>query len=107
MRVRFIIVAARLLGTGAVADLVKALEGDEEGLYVAQGASPEVAAIAADEREHAIIWDQLKAGEQLGDVTGPGRDGVAIAAPGQQRRRDRQPREAGIAPAAGPGRCAR
>ena len=66
MRVRFIIVAARLLGTGAVADLVKALEGDEEGLYVAQGASPEVAAIAADEREHAIIWDQLKAGDQFG-----------------------------------------
>ena len=50
MRVRFIIVAARLLGKGAVADLVKALEGDEEGLYVAQGASPEVAAIAADVR---------------------------------------------------------
>ena len=70
MRVRFIIVAARLLGTGAVADLVKALEGDEEGLYVAQGASPEVAAIAADERQHAIIWDQLKAGDQFGDVTG-------------------------------------
>ena len=63
----------------AVADLVKALEGDEEGLYVAQGASPEVAAIAADEREHAIIWDQLKAGDQFGDVTGDGRDGVAIA----------------------------
>ncbi len=79
MRVRFIIVAARLLGTGAVADLVKALEGDEEGLYVAQGASPEVAAIAADERQHAIIWDQLKAGDQFGDVTGDGRDGVAIA----------------------------
>ena len=79
MRVRFIIVAARLLGTAAVADLVKALEGDEEGLYVAQGASPEVAAIAADEREHAIIWDQLKTGEQFGDVTADGRDGVAIA----------------------------
>ncbi len=78
MRVRFIIVAARVLGTGAVADLVKALEGDEEGLYVAQGASPEVAAIAADERQHAIIWDQLKAGDQFGDVTGS-RDGVAIA----------------------------
>jgi VIT1/CCC1 family predicted Fe2+/Mn2+ transporter len=61
-----------------VADLVKALEGDEEGLYVAQGASPEVAAIAADERQHAIIWDQLKAGDQFGDVTGS-RDGVAIA----------------------------
>jgi VIT1/CCC1 family predicted Fe2+/Mn2+ transporter len=82
MRVRFIILAARLLGTAAVADLVKALEGDEEGAYEAQGASPEVAAIAADEREHAVIWDQLKAG---GDVAGvatvaaTSRDGVAIA----------------------------
>ena len=45
-----------------MADLVKALEGDEEAAYGAQGASPEVAAIAADEREHAVIWDQLKAG---------------------------------------------
>ena len=53
MRVRFIILAARLLGTSAVAELVKALEGDEEALYEAQGARPEVAAIAADEREHA------------------------------------------------------
>jgi VIT1/CCC1 family predicted Fe2+/Mn2+ transporter len=81
MRVRFIILAARLLGTAAVADLVKALEGDEEEAYDAQ-ASPEVAAIAADEREHAVIWDQLKAG---GDVAGAvavattPRDGVAIA----------------------------
>ena len=28
--------------------------------YEAQGASPEVAAIAADEREHAVIWDRLE-----------------------------------------------
>ena len=52
MRVRFIILAARLLGTSAVSELVKALEGDEEAAYEAQD-SPEVAAIAADEREHA------------------------------------------------------
>jgi VIT1/CCC1 family predicted Fe2+/Mn2+ transporter len=82
MRVRFIILAARVFGTAAVADLVKALEGDEEDAYDAQGTSPEVAAIAADEREHAVIWDQLKAG---GDVAGAAavamtpRDGVAIA----------------------------
>ncbi len=82
MRVRFIILAARVFGTAAVADLVKALEGDEEDAYDAQGTSPEVAAIAADEREHAVIWDQLKAG---GDVAGAvavamtPRDGVAIA----------------------------
>lgn len=60
-RVRFIILAARLFGTHAVADLVKALEGDEEELYEAQGSAPEVAAIAADEREHARIWDELSA----------------------------------------------
>jgi VIT1/CCC1 family predicted Fe2+/Mn2+ transporter/rubrerythrin len=79
MRVRFIILAARILGTSAVAELVKALEGDEEEAYGAQDASPEVAAIAADEREHAVIWDQLKAGDQVGAVSEPGRDGVAIA----------------------------
>jgi VIT1/CCC1 family predicted Fe2+/Mn2+ transporter len=62
MRVRFIIAVARLFGTRSVSDLVKALEGDEEAIYDAQGASPEVAAIAADEREHAAIWDQLAAG---------------------------------------------
>jgi len=85
MRVRFIILAARLLGTSAVAELVKALEGDEESAYDAQGASPEVAAIAADEREHAVIWDQLKAGKDVAAVAGATavatspRDGVAIA----------------------------
>src|SRR6202795_1363934 len=83
LRVRFIILAARLLGTAAVAELVKALEGDEETAYDAQGTSPEVAATAADEREHAIIWDRLKAGDQVtehaAEVSDPGRDGVAIA----------------------------
>jgi VIT1/CCC1 family predicted Fe2+/Mn2+ transporter len=76
MRVRFIIAVARVFGTKAVADLVKALEGDEEELYDSQGGSPEVAAIAADEREHAEIWDRLSAGAQ---VMEPGRDGVATA----------------------------
>ena len=66
-------------GTAAVADMVKTLEGDEEAAYDAQDGSPEVAAIAADEREHAVIWDRLKAGDQIGQVTEPGRDGVAIA----------------------------
>jgi len=70
-RVRFIILAARLFGTAAVAELVKALEGDEEDAYDAQGSSPEVASIAADEREHAEIWKGL---ERAGS-----RDGVAIA----------------------------
>ena len=80
-RVRLIILIARLFGTAAVHDLVKSLEGDEEALYESQTASPEVASIAADEREHAEIWERLKAGrdavpEPLGDA---GRDGVGIA----------------------------
>ena len=79
MRVRFIILAARVAGTAAVADLVMALEGDEEALYEGQGDAPDVAGIAADEREHAVIWDRLKAGEQVTAVSEPGRDGVAIA----------------------------
>jgi vacuolar iron transporter family protein len=58
-RVRFIIAVARVFGTRSVADLVRALEGDEEATYMGQGASPEVDAIAADEREHAEIWDRL------------------------------------------------
>jgi VIT1/CCC1 family predicted Fe2+/Mn2+ transporter/rubrerythrin len=58
LRVRFIIGLARLFGTHAVSDLVQALEGDEEDAYDAQ-AAPEVAAIAADEREHAEIWKRL------------------------------------------------
>jgi VIT1/CCC1 family predicted Fe2+/Mn2+ transporter/rubrerythrin len=79
MRVRLIILAARLLGTGAVAELVKALEGDEEDAYDLQGASPELVAIAADEREHAVIWDRLKTRGQAGEIGESGRDGVAIA----------------------------
>ena len=62
-RVRAIIWLARLLGTRAVSDLVQALEGDEEDIYEGQ-ASPEVEAIAADEREHAEIW------KRLGDTAG-------------------------------------
>ena len=58
-RVAFIILLARIFGTRAVSDLVTALEGDEEDLYEAQS-SPEVASIAADEREHAEIWRGLK-----------------------------------------------
>ena len=59
-RVRAIIGLARILGTHAVKDLVLALEGDEEDIYMAQ-AAPEVEAIAADEREHAEIWKRLSA----------------------------------------------
>jgi VIT1/CCC1 family predicted Fe2+/Mn2+ transporter/rubrerythrin len=58
LRIRAIVLLARLFGTHAVRDMVQALEGDEEQTYTAQ-ASPEVEAIAADEREHAAIWQRL------------------------------------------------
>jgi vacuolar iron transporter family protein len=64
-RVAIIIFLARVFGTRAVSDLVTALEGDEEDIYQAQS-SPEVEAIAADEREHADIWRQLKLGKTPG-----------------------------------------
>ena len=58
IRIRTILLLARVFGTHAVRDLVQALEGDEEETYNAQ-AAPEVEAIAADEREHAAIWQRL------------------------------------------------
>jgi VIT1/CCC1 family predicted Fe2+/Mn2+ transporter/rubrerythrin len=62
LRIRTIVLIARVFGTHAVRDLVQALEGDEEDLYTQQS-SPEVEAIAADEREHAAIWQRLSGGE--------------------------------------------
>ncbi len=82
LRVRAIIVLARLLGTRAVSDLVQALEGDEESAYEGQ-ATPEVLAIAADEREHAEIWKRLDAGAAL-----PVPAGAAAAAIGVERDGD-------------------
>jgi VIT1/CCC1 family predicted Fe2+/Mn2+ transporter len=61
LRIRTIVFVARMFGTHAVRDLVQALEGDEEDIYSGQ-ASPEVDAIAADEREHAEIWKRLSGG---------------------------------------------
>ena len=60
IRVRTIIWLARMFGTNAVSDLVQALEGDEEEAYASQ-LTPETASIAADEREHAQIWEELNA----------------------------------------------
>lgn len=74
-RVRFIMLIARLFGTHSVTDLVRALEGDEEDAYDAQGASPEVVAIAADEREHVQIWERLAARKPVAAE----RDGLARA----------------------------
>src|SRR4051794_28195582 len=68
-RVAVIILLARLFGTKAVSDLVTALEGDEEEAYGEQS-SPEVEAIAADEREHAEIWRKLKDPEAAPDAEG-------------------------------------
>jgi VIT1/CCC1 family predicted Fe2+/Mn2+ transporter/rubrerythrin len=87
LRVRAIIVLARMFGTRSVSDLVQALEGDEEEIYTGQ-VSPEVEAIAADEREHAEIWRQLdlKAsaeGKSGGDgksaIDGPSPDALRAA----------------------------
>ncbi|HLO35806.1 MAG TPA: VIT1/CCC1 transporter family protein [Candidatus Deferrimicrobium sp.] len=60
LRVAVIVRLARVFGTRAVSDLVTALEGDEEEIYGGQTATPEIEAIAADEREHAEIWRKLK-----------------------------------------------
>jgi vacuolar iron transporter family protein len=65
LRVRLIIGLARLLGTQRVAELVQALEGDEEEAYADQ-LTPETAAIAADEREHAEIWKRLESPARRG-----------------------------------------
>jgi vacuolar iron transporter family protein len=73
MRIRTIVLIARLFGTHAVRDLVLALEGDEEDLYTAQS-SPEVDAIAADEREHAAIWQRLGSGARSGRAAHVPRD---------------------------------
>lgn len=77
LRVRIIVLVARVFGTHAVRDLVQALEGDEEDAYAAQ-ASPEVASIAADEREHAAIWRRLSEGR-------PGPT-LGLSAPGAMER---------------------
>ena len=80
LRVRTIVLLARLFGTHSVRDMVQALEGDEEDLYTAQS-SPEVESIAADEREHAEIWKRL-------DVDGRPREtgAAAVVAEGRARR---------------------
>lgn len=66
LRMRFILGVARALGTKAVTDLVRALEGDDERRY-AKGAptadtralGTTMVAMAADERRHAETWRRL------------------------------------------------
>src|SRR5512140_2321347 len=61
-RVRFIIMLARRFGTNAVHDRVIGLEGEEERIYASRPPSREAESIAADERAHAEMWEQLRAG---------------------------------------------
>jgi len=84
-RVRLIILAARVFGTRAVSDLVKALEGDEVEVYDAQQTTPEIAAIAADEREHAEIWKRLDGEPAKNGGPGAGGNGAAKARRGAGR----------------------
>jgi vacuolar iron transporter family protein len=80
VRIRAILAIAGLFGTRAVAELVRALEGDEEAAYDGQAASPEIEAIAADEREHAEIWRRLEADEKLSPVVTDGNGGRPTSA---------------------------
>ena len=60
-RIKTILALARIFNTKSVSGMVKALETDEIELYeTLEG--PEMAAIAADEREHAAIWKRLDMG---------------------------------------------
>jgi vacuolar iron transporter family protein len=86
-RVRSIVLLARLFGTHAVRDMVQALEGDEEDLYTAQS-SPEVASIAADEREHLEIWKRITARKVTADeASGDGASPSPLAEGHAQARR--------------------
>ena len=83
---------ARLFGTHAVRDMVQALEGDEEQAYTAQ-ASPEVEAIAADEREHGEMWRRLSEKgaapgvESSQPTSALGRSGTAPGSPARSGQR--------------------
>ncbi len=60
IRIRFVVLVARVFGTSAVSEMVRSLEGDEEAAYTGQDV-PEVAGIIEDERTHARIWRALDA----------------------------------------------
>ena len=77
LRIRFILVVARLLGTAAVSEMVRALEGDEEEAYTGQE-HPDVAGIIEDERAHAEIWRALDAGD-LDAAAAAGGDAASAA----------------------------
>jgi VIT1/CCC1 family predicted Fe2+/Mn2+ transporter len=85
LRIRTILLIARVFGTHSVRDLVLALEGDEEDMYTAQSA-PEVQAIAADEREHAAIWKRLSDGSTAPTAIAAA-DAIARAPAGHRPRK--------------------
>ena len=76
-------------GRGPCRDLVQALEGDEEAAYEQQETHPEIAAIAADEREHAEIWKRLDDEPSTNGARRRGSRRAAIGA-GDRRRRPRR-----------------
>jgi VIT1/CCC1 family predicted Fe2+/Mn2+ transporter len=79
-RVRFIILLARIFGTNAVHDLVIGLEGEEERVYASQPPSREAEAIAADERAHAEMWEQLRVDASAAGTAPAELSGTASAA---------------------------
>ena len=94
-RVRLIIAAARLFGTRAVSELVQALEGDEEATYGEQDATPDIEAIAADEREHAEIWKRLDGSDSGGRASRAASRSAATAVVTAGEHPDVVPGEAG------------
>jgi vacuolar iron transporter family protein len=68
-QIRYVVLLARILGTDRVADMVRALEGDEEEAYAGQQ-TPETESIAADERMHAAYWDQITDSKRMAGNTG-------------------------------------
>ncbi len=86
-RMRFILLVARVLGTRAVGDLVRTLEGNDERRYArgapaapSAGMTAAMAAMAADERRHAETWRRLEA-----RLTGE--EGAATAVDAERRGR--------------------
>ncbi|MEY4389167.1 MAG: hypothetical protein RLZZ432_886 [Chloroflexota bacterium] len=76
-RVRQIVLLARLFGTRAVSDMVKALEGFEEDVYGEHADVPEVKEIASDEAKHAEIWRELDGAGKKGKGEAAHRAAVA------------------------------
>ena len=94
LRVRFVLLLARLMGTRAVADMVRTFEGHDERRY-ARGAptldggamTATLASMAADERRHAETWRQLaEAAGTAGTAVPAGADMAAAAAVDAERR---------------------